>query len=66
MLNIEKRYIVDENNKRLAVEVDYDVLTRLEEILEDHALYHLMQETEESESLSLPEAQKYYRELMSK
>lgn len=60
MLNIQKRYIVDENNKRLAVEIDYETFSRIEEILEDHALYHLIQETDDSESLTLTEAKKYY------
>ena len=59
MLNIQKRYIVDENNKRIAVEIDYETFSRIEEILEDHALYHLIRDTDDSESLTLTEAKKY-------
>ncbi len=66
MLNIQKRYIVDENNKRLAVEIDYETFTRIEELLEDYGLYKLMQETEDSESLDPAEAKKYYRRLLEK
>ena len=66
MLNIHKRYIVDEHNNKLAVEIDYETFTKIEEILEDHALYHLMLETEDSESLNLPEAKKYWEKALDK
>lgn len=64
MLNIQKKYIVDENNKKLAVEIDYKTFLKIEEILEDHALYHLMQESDDSGSLSLSEAKTYYIQLL--
>ncbi|NIM14348.1 MAG: hypothetical protein GTO45_20120 [Candidatus Aminicenantes bacterium] len=64
MLNIQKRYIIDENNNKLAVEIDYKTFLKIEEILEDHALYHLIQETEDSDSLTLPEAKKYDQQLL--
>lgn len=51
---------MDENNKRLAVEIDYETFSRIEEILEDHALYHLIRETDDSESMTLTEAKKYF------
>ena len=66
MLNIQKRYIIDEDNNKLAVEIDYKTFLKIEEILEDHALYHLIQETEDSDSLTLPEAKKYYQQLLDK
>ncbi len=63
MLEILKKYIVDESNNRLAVEIDMDTFNRIEEIIENHGLYHLMKETEESESLALSEAKAYYKGL---
>lgn len=63
MLNIQKKYIVDENNNRLAVEIDYNTFTRIEEVLEDFALYRLIQETDDSESLNLSQAKDYYHQL---
>jgi hypothetical protein len=66
MLNIQKKYIVDENNNRLAVEIDYKTFTKIEEVLEDFALYQLIQETEDSESLTLSEAKDYYQQLLDK
>jgi len=50
-------------NKKLAVEIDMKTFSKIEEILENHGLYELMQETDEEESLDLEEAKKYYSEL---
>ena len=61
MLEIVKRYIVDESNNRLAVEIDIDTFNKIEEVLENYGLYHLMKETEYSESLNLSEAKEYYK-----
>jgi hypothetical protein len=61
MLDIQKRYIVDENNTRLAVEIDYKTFQKIEEALEDYGLYQLIQETEDSESLSLPDSKEYFK-----
>ena len=66
MLNIQKRYVVDENNNRLAVEIDYQTFKKIEEIIEDHALYQLIRETEDSESLTLSKAKGYYKKLLDK
>jgi hypothetical protein len=65
MLEIIKRYIVDESNNRLAVEIDIKTFEKIEEILENHGLYRLMIETEDSESLTLSEAKTYYKGLAS-
>jgi hypothetical protein len=62
MLEIVKRYIVDERNNRLAVEIDIDTFHKIEEVLENYGLYHLMKETEDSESLNLSEAIDYYNQ----
>ncbi len=60
MLKIKRKYLVDENNKKLAVEIDIKTFSKIEEILENHGLYKFMQETDEEESLDLEEAKKYY------
>jgi hypothetical protein len=38
VLEIKKKYIVDENNKKLAVEIDIDTYNRIEEFIEDYGL----------------------------
>jgi hypothetical protein len=47
MLNISKRYVVDENNNRIAVQLDLDTFEKIEEILEKH---RLKQEVEEQQT----------------
>jgi hypothetical protein len=38
MINIRKRYIVDENNNKIAVQLDLDTYEKIEEILEKYCL----------------------------
>jgi hypothetical protein len=38
MLNIPKKYIVDENNNKIAIQLDLDTFEKIEEILEKHCL----------------------------
>jgi hypothetical protein len=38
MLEIKKRYVVDEQNRRVAVQSDLETFARIEEVLEDFAL----------------------------
>ncbi len=63
MLKIKRKYLVDENNKKLAVEIDIKTFSKIEEILENYGLYKFMKETDEEESLDLEEAKKYYSRL---
>ncbi len=63
MLKIKRKYVVDENNKKLAVEIDMKTFEKIEEVLENHGLYKLMKETDDEESLNLEDAKKYYSEL---
>ena len=59
----KKKYITDENNNRLAVEIDIKTFKKIEEILENFGLYRLMQKTEGSEALTIDEAKVYYNSL---
>ncbi|MBF0338229.1 MAG: hypothetical protein HQL05_10390 [Nitrospirae bacterium] len=63
MLNIVKKYVVDENNNRLAVEVDIETFNKIEEILEDYGLYRLMTDDTDNEMLDLDEAKRFYSTL---
>jgi hypothetical protein len=45
---IKKKYIVDENNNKIAVQIDIDAYEKLEELLENYALVQLMKEERES------------------
>lgn len=62
-MNLERRYIVDENNQKIAVQLDIETFEKIESILENHALYELMQTTHDDEELSLEDAISHYRSL---
>jgi len=48
-MNIERTYIINESNQRIAVQLDIDTFERIENILENYALAQLMDEDMESE-----------------
>ncbi|MBF0564517.1 MAG: hypothetical protein HQK89_04685 [Nitrospirae bacterium] len=61
MLEIVKKYGVDESNHRLSVEIEIETFSNIEEISEDYGLYRLMIDDSDSESLNLEQAKEYYR-----
>jgi hypothetical protein len=63
METITKKYIVDEGNKIIGVQIPIDVFKKIEEVLENYALVEMMKENEGEETLSLKEAKAYYDQL---
>ena len=63
MESINKRYIVDEQNKKIAVQIPIDIFEKMEEILENYALVQLMKENEDEETLEMNEAKTFYNQL---
>ena len=63
METINKQYIVDEQNRKIAVQIPIETFEKLEEILENYALVQLMKENEAGEILSVNEAKAYYDQL---
>ena len=57
---IKKQYIVDEQNRRVAVQIDIETFEKIEDLLEDYALYELMQKMSDDEALNLNEARAFY------
>jgi RelB Antitoxin alpha helical domain len=51
MGEVKKRYIVDEQNRRIAVQIDIETFEKIEEILENYALVQLMKGNEGGETL---------------
>lgn len=62
-MKLDRRYIVDENNHKVAVQIDIEVFEKIENILEDYALYQFMQSGHDKEELSLEDAIRYYERL---
>ena len=63
MKTINKQYIVDEKNRKIAVQIPIEAFEEIEEILENYALVQLMKENEGDETLSINEAKAYYNQL---
>jgi hypothetical protein len=61
-MQIKRRYIVDESNRKVAVQLDIETFTRIEEVLEDFGLIRLMEDTQDDdETLDLDQARSYYQ-----
>ncbi len=63
METIDKQYIVDEQNRKIAVQIPIGTFEKIEEILENHALVQLMKENEGEKILGIAEAKAYYDQL---
>ena len=63
METIKKNYIVDEHKRKIAVQIDIDTYEKIEEILENYALVHLIKENEDDETLDPEKAKKVYDQL---
>lgn len=63
-MNIERRYIVDENNCKVAVQLDIETFEKIENILENYALHQLMQASDNDDELGLDEALSHYQSLV--
>ena len=61
MEEVKKKYIVDEHNRKVAVQVDIETFNKIEEILENYALVQLMKENEGDDTLEIDEAKAYYQ-----
>jgi len=63
METIDKQYIVDEHNKKIAVQIPFETFEKIEEVLENYALVQLMKEHEDEEVFGVSEAKSYYDQL---
>ena len=60
---INPNYIVDNQNHKIAVQLDINTYNQITETLENFALYKLMEENNDNEILSLKDAREYYKSL---
>ena len=63
METINKQYIVDEHNKKIAVQIPIETFEQIEEVLENYALSQLIEDNEGEEIFELREAKAYYDRL---
>ena len=63
MQEIKKLYLVDEEDRRVAVQIDLKTFQQIEEVLENYALFELMREPNAEEALDVAVARRHYAEL---
>ena len=63
MLQIDKQFIVDENNNRIAVQMDIKTFEKIEELLENYVLVELMKKNNANDNLNLEKSNIYYKRL---
>ncbi len=63
MLEINKNYLLDSNQNKIAVQIPIAEFEKIEEILEDYGLAQLMDETKHDQTLNKEEALKYLASL---
>lgn len=62
-MTIKRQYIVDEQNHKVAVQLDIKTFEQIEELLENYVLVNLMEDSKDNETLNLEDAKSFYAEL---
>ncbi|MGH8499669.1 MAG: hypothetical protein ACRERV_12820 [Methylococcales bacterium] len=63
-MEIKRTYIVDECNRKIAVQLDIETFEKIEEAIENYGLSQLMQVDEpNNEQLDFDQAREYYQTL---
>jgi len=60
---IEKKYLFNEEMEKVGVLLDLPTFEKMEQLLEDYALAHYMEEDGDGEVLDLKSARSYYQNL---
>jgi hypothetical protein len=60
MLKLAKKYIVNNKNKKVAVQIPIETYNKIEEVLEDYALGQYILEVKDEKPLTIAEAKKFY------
>ena len=63
MLDLNEKYIVNRQQKKVAVQLDIKTFKKIEEVLEDYGLGQYMDEAKNDEKFSLEEAKAHYGKL---
>jgi hypothetical protein len=63
MLKIKKRYVINEQNEKVAVQLDLETFEEMERLLEDYALGQQMESVRQEPALDEEAAKQYYAKL---
>lgn len=61
-MELKRQYIVDENNQKVAVQLDLVTFEKIEDVLENYGLAQFIND-DNDETLSIEEAKLYYSTL---
>lgn len=62
-MQLQPNYIVDNQNHKIAVQLDIKTYEKITDVLEDYALFKFMDENKDDEKLSLKDARALYTSL---
>ena len=62
-MELKRRYVGDDENRKVAVQIDIDTFEKLEEILENYGLAELMTEDLDPDGLDSTDARRFYATL---
>ncbi len=62
-MQLQPNYIVDNNNHKIAVQLDIKTYEKTTDVLEDYALFKFMDDNKDDEKLSLKDARALYASL---
>ena len=62
IMELIRQYIIDEDNHKVAVQLDIDTFEKIEDVLENNALVQLINE-DKGDWLAVKDAKKYYASL---
>ena len=63
MKAIKRKYIVNERNEKIAVQLDIKTFEKIERAMEDYVLGEKMMENEKADRLYVNEAKEFYKRL---
>jgi hypothetical protein len=59
-MEIKRKYVIDDKNDKVAVQLDIATFEKIEEILENYGLAQFMSDEEDAELLNLEDAKAFY------
>jgi hypothetical protein len=66
MLTIKRKYIINEDDKKVAVQLDIKTFEKIERLLEDYVLAESIKSNKATDRLTVNEAKAYYQKLKKK
>ena len=63
-MNIRRQYIVDEHDRRVAVQIDIGTFEKIEEALENFALFSRMKEVDDDGDISVKDGELFIKTIV--